>query len=252
MRSKFPYFYSQINETWKVKVKFERKKYFKKICYHHKNKIKSEAFSIQNHLYYLEICSLHKSDFHHLKRFLNDRKLLCFSNKNRLNYEKLNNSDGLIHYNNTLNETPPKKKSQVPLICLSLKKEKALQLNQFTSYKDSPKDHKEAKEKNNNNIKNLVKCPILTVDLCLEGKQVQIDIFAKETAFDVVRRIINEKKTDFLLENVEENLKRKKIKILAEILQRKINAFIEELSDFVEKERKEKFKIFKPKANGKH
>lgn len=250
MRSKFPYFYSQIKETWKMKVKFERKKYYKKICYH-KNKIKSEAFSIQNHLYYLEICSFHKSDFHHLKRFLNDRKLLCFSKKNRSSYDKLNNSDGSIQYNNTLQETPPKKKSQVPLICFSLKKEKAHQLNQFL-YKDSPKDHKEAKEKQTNNIKNLVKCPIITVDLCLEGKQVQIDIFAKETAFDVVRRIMNEKKTEFFLENVEENIKRKKIKILAEILQRKINGFIEELSDYVEKERKEKFKIFKPKISGKH
>ena len=97
-----------------------------------------------------------------------------------------------------------------------MKKEKAHQLNQFL-YKDSPKDHKEAKEKQTNNIKNLVKCPIITVDLCLEGKQVQIDIFAKETAFDVVRRIMNEKKTEFFLENVEENIKRKKIKILAEI-----------------------------------
>ena len=251
MRSKSPYFYSQIKGTWKMKVKFQRKKYYKKICYP-KNKYKSEAFSIQNHLYYLEICAFHKSDFHHLKRFLNDRKLLCFSKKIRSNYDKLNNSDGSIQYNNSLQETPPKKKSQVPLICLSLKKEKAHQLNQFISCKDSPNDHKDAKEKHNNNIKTLVKCPIITVDLCLEGKQFQIDIFAKETAFDVVKRIMNEKKTEFFLENVEENIKRKKIKILAEILQRKINGFIEELSDYVEKERKEKFKIFKPKINGKH
>ena len=143
-------------------------------------------------------------------------------------------------------ETPPKKKAQVPLVCLSLKKEKAHQMK-LISKKESPKDLKETKEKQINNTKNLIKCPLLIVELCLEEKQFQIEIFAKETSFDVVRRIIKEKKMEVFLGD-DENIKRKKIKILAEILQKRINGFIEDLLDYVEKEKTQKFKIFKPKT----
>jgi len=188
-----------------------------------------------------------KSDFIHLNRFLNDRRLIIVQKKHSFEFQKLNNSDGSIKYNNSLSESPPKKKGQIPLVCLSLKKEKN---NEKKNVLDSQKEHKQYQEKfnNNNNDKNLVKTPIMVVDLFLDEKKVQIEVYPKETAFDVVRRIANEKKLELFLENIDENAKKKKMKILAEILQKHINDYIQELSDYIEKERKQKFKVFKAKS----
>jgi len=188
-----------------------------------------------------------KSDFIHLNRFLNDRRLIIVQKKHSFEFQKLNNSDGSIKYNNSLSESPPKKKGQIPLVCLSLKKEKN---NEKKNVLDSQTEHKQYQEKfnNNNNDKNLVKTPIMVVDLFLDEKKVQIEVYPKETAFDVVRRIANEKKLELFLENIDENAKKKKMKILAEILQKHINDYIQELSDYIEKERKQKFKVFKAKS----
>ena len=116
-----------------------------------------------------------------------------------------------------------------------------------TPYEDPPK--KENKQKIVYKENTILKPSIITIDLTVGEKKCEIDIYPKETSFDVIKRSIDENKLEVFFDGDDDtNSKRKKMRNLASILQNHINQYIQELSDYIEKKRKEKFKVFKPKS----